>query len=148
MLNQTTLVLDARTARIICFTPTEPASMAQIEANLILSVATASLPEALKHENCYHYRYEHGQISYAGPKPRAKPQSLIEANRAALFKQLQVNLSRSWNLLPAWHTQATSPERAGKFSTVEAAYQARIESATTQAEIDELAKAIAAIDVA
>lgn len=143
----TTLVLDARTLRIIHFTPQEPAQLPQIDGNLIVSVATSSLPPDLASDNSYHFRYEHGSIVKDAAPSKAKPQSLIEANRSALNGQLATRLRQQWDKVAPWASVA-SVSRRESFTDTETAFKTRIAIATEQSEIDALAKEITAITLA
>ena len=143
----TTLVLDARTARIIHFTEQEPASLPQIQGNLTVSVPTPILPPDLKHENSFAFRYEQGEIVKAAVLPKPQPLTAVQANQVSLLKQLDVRLRQAWGMPSPWDKQASSAERAERFAQVQAGYQSKIAALSEQAEIDALAKDIAALDI-
>lgn len=143
----TTLVLDARTLRIIHFTELEPSALPKIEGNLITTVATESLPPDLKLKTSYNFRFEQGSIVQDKPQPKAKPQTVIEANQAALNRQLDARLRADWCRRSPWASAYDIEDRCHRFQQVEISLKTRICAASEQETIDVLAKEIAIIDI-
>ena len=146
ILDTTTLVLDARTSRIVHFTPLEPSALPTIDGNLLVSVPTASLPAALQPANSYTYTYKHGRITQDTAPPKVAPQSALEANRTALARQLHTRLRSQFERVHPWSPEANQP-RLRQFARVETGFNARLAAATSQADIDALATDIAGLVV-